>query len=237
MNDHIKEDTVLKQSSKYSRMPIEYRPPKYSSSDILIIIFTLVLLIIFILVLVYMIFTNKNKGFQPIDLHPNENNQNNNAQQNNLCEIGANEKCASCKEKECASCNLGYKLEKGKCIPNYTLKAVYQTYNKNEIIPLINEIYVPYITEIIIDNQKIEKPSCRHVFQEEGEHTIEIAFNKEELISMKMMFNSINNLISIIFTPQFSELNIINTCNEDTCCIVRIVNFRIVNNIIRINFR
>ena len=211
MNDNIKEDTVLKSSSKYSQMPIEYRPPKYTSSDILTIIFTLILFAIFLGIIFYMVFGNKNKGFEPINLHPNEKNVSKTTQQNtNLCDVGPNEKCLSCSQKECGSCNPGYKLQNGKCIPNFTLKAVYQTSNKNEFIALMNEFYVPYISEIIIDNAKIQNPSCKHLFPEEGEHIILMNFKKEEIISMKMMFNSISNLISIIFTSEFSDLKIIN---------------------------
>ena len=211
MNENIKEDTVLKSGSKYSRMPIEHNPPRYTASDILIIIFTFILFSIFISVFLYVIFGNKNKGFEPIDLHPNEKKNNNQAaQQNNLCETGPNEKCTSCNKKECGSCNLGYKLENGKCIPNYALKGTYQTSNKNEFIPIINDIYVPYISELIIDNQNISNPSCRHLFPEEGEHNIIFIFKKEELISMKMMFNGISNLITIVFGTDFSNYNIVN---------------------------
>ena len=216
MNDNTKEDTVLKTGSKYIQVPIGYKPPKYTSSDILIIIFTLILFAAFIVIIIYMLFFNKNKGFQPIDLYPNENKNNQASQQNkNLCEIGADEKCETCKEKECGSCNLGYKLEKGKCSPNFLIKAKYQTFNKNDIISLINEKYIPYITELIINNQRIENPSSTHCFQEEGEHTIEISFNKKELTSMKMMFSNINNLISIIFTQEFSNFDIQEFSNFD----------------------
>ena len=72
MNDNIKEDTVLKNGSKYIQMPMEYKPQKYTSSDILIIIFTLALFAVFIIIIIYMLFYSKNKGFQPINLHPNE---------------------------------------------------------------------------------------------------------------------------------------------------------------------
>ena len=126
-------------------------------------------------------FYSKNKGFQPINLHPNEKKDNQDFQQNqNLCELGANEKCAACNGKKCDSCNLGYKLKKGKCIPNFVIKAIYQIDNKNDIISLINEDYLSCITELIIDNQKIENPSSIHCFQEEGEHTIVISFDKKE---------------------------------------------------------
>ena len=156
MNDNIKEDTVLKNGSKYIQMPMEYKPQKYTSSDILIIIFTLALFAVFIIIIIYMLFYSKNKGFQPINLHPNEKKDNQDFQQNqNLCELGANEKCAACNGKKCDSCNLGYKLKKGKCIPNFVIKAIYQIDNKNDIISLINEDYLSYITELIIDNQKI----------------------------------------------------------------------------------
>ena len=39
------------------------------------------------------------------------------------CEIGDEEKCHKCHRNECASCNLGFKLSKGKCIIDYSIKA------------------------------------------------------------------------------------------------------------------
>ena len=207
MNDNIKEDTILKSGSKYAKMPIEYHPPKYSSSNILIIIFTFILFSIFSSVVFYMIFLNKNKGFQKINLYPNGDKNDN---QSNECDIGKGEKCFSCNKKECGSCNHGYKLDKGNCIPNYTLKAIYQTSIKNEIIPLINEDYTAYINELIIDNQKIANPTSKYFFIENGEHIVIITFKKEELITMKMMFNNIPNLMSITFEKEFSNYNIIN---------------------------
>ena len=43
------------------------------------------------------------------------------------CETGINEKCKKCDEikNECSSCNTGFKLEKGKCIINYSFRATY----------------------------------------------------------------------------------------------------------------
>ena len=54
------------------------------------------------------------------------------------CEIGKEEKCLSCDSDNitCTSCNLGYKLLNGKCILNYSFKAVYQTNSENEKISL-----------------------------------------------------------------------------------------------------
>ena len=65
----------------------------------------------------------------------------------NGCDIGKEEKCLSCDSDniKCLSCNIGYKLVNGKCILNYSFKAVYQIKNENERIRLIYHEYLDYI--------------------------------------------------------------------------------------------
>ena len=226
MNESMKEDTVLKSSSKYSKMPIEKDISRYNYSDILTLILTFVLLSIFLFSVFYIMFVAKNKGYQQIDLHPNNQNTNQppaNAQQNrnvnvNLCDIGDNEKCLTCNQKECGSCNLGYKLDKGKCIIDHTMMLTYETKNRNEFIDIINEDYVQFIDTLIIDKQKIN-PTYKYIFPDIGEHVVTILLNTNELNSMRMMFHNIKNLISVSFTPIFSNYNIINMKGMFSNCI------------------
>ena len=224
MNESMKEDTVLKSSSKYSKMPIEKDISRYNYSDILTLILTFVLLSIFLFSVFYIMFVAKNKGYQQIDLHPNNQNTNDppaNAQQNqnvNLCDIGENEKCLTCNQKDCGSCNLGYKLDKGKCVIDHTMRLTYETKNRNEFIDIINEDYVQFISTLIIDKQKIN-PTYKYIFQDMGEHVVTILLNKSALNSTRMMFHKIKNLISVSFTPMFSEYDIVNMKGMFSECI------------------
>ena len=73
MNDIMKEDSELK-TSKLSVMPIENKKSKSKTTEILIIIVVIILLIIFVSAIVYIIFKNKSRKFQPIELHHAQNN-------------------------------------------------------------------------------------------------------------------------------------------------------------------
>ena len=126
-----------------------------------------------------------------------------------VCETGENEKCNKCDKNECVSCNIGYKLIKGNCIANYSFDAVYQTYHKNEKILLINKKYRDDIIELIIDNNKV-KPSYNYTFPNKGKHNIKVLLNNDNLISGKMMFYNITNLIRINFTSEFRSTNMVN---------------------------
>ncbi len=70
----------------------------------------------------------------------------------NLCDIGEDDKCLSCSEEinQCSKCNIGYKLENGKCIVNFSFKATYYVYSKKSVT-LINSNYKDKIKEVIID--------------------------------------------------------------------------------------
>lgn len=60
---------------------------------------------------------------------------------NTPCEIGEEEKCLTCVEntKECKTCNIAYKLVEGKCRPDFFMKAVYFTKQKEDKIDIIND--------------------------------------------------------------------------------------------------
>ena len=81
------------------------------------------------------------------------------------CETGEGEKCKTCDQikNECSSCNIGYKLENGKCFINYSFKATYLTERKNENIKLINNF--PYeLSNMIVDEINIPNTSKNYTF-------------------------------------------------------------------------
>lgn len=125
------------------------------------------------------------------------------------CEEGDNEKCLTCGKDVCKSCNLGYKLENGKCLLNYSLKATFRTELKKENINLINKAYSSDIIELIIDGKKVP-PSYNYTFNKNGEHNILMSLNTTNLVSGKMMFCNLTNLISINFTSEFQNISMMN---------------------------
>ena len=125
------------------------------------------------------------------------------------CEKGDDEKCLTCSKSECGSCNVGYKLKKGKCVLNHSLKATFITNHKKENIMLINKSYINDILELFIDGQKVT-PSYNHTFRKKGEHNIIMSLDHSSIISGKMMFNNLTNLISLNFTPEFGKINMVN---------------------------
>ena len=96
-----------------------------------IYIFILASIIIITLIIVLLVYLTKDKSSH--------------------CEIGDEDKCLTCKEDECGSCNIGYKLVNGKCILNYSFKAIYFTSENNTNIQLFHKSYSNEILEMNID--------------------------------------------------------------------------------------
>ena len=78
----------------------------------------------------------------------NDNNNNENENEKTKHEGDKEENCLTYNKttNECSSSNIRYKLIDGKCILNYSFKAIYYTKEKNEnikliITPLNNIIY------------------------------------------------------------------------------------------------
>ena len=116
------------------------------------------------------------------------------------CQKGDEEKCLSCNKSKCGSCNIGYKLDKGKCIINHSFKAIYHTNEDNKTIDLIN-FPLNIISEMILDKKNIEK-SKNFTFKTKGDHKLYVLLN--ESYSLNDMFNGIKNMTSINFTKLFS---------------------------------
>ena len=125
------------------------------------------------------------------------------------CDKGKDNKCLTCDGGKCGTCNLGYKLYKGKCIDNFSIKGSYTTTKNNQKILLLNKLYVDYLEKIIIDD-KILNPSYNFTFEKKGEHKVLMLLNNKTMQSGKMMFFNVSNLISIEFTKHFKTEHIVN---------------------------
>ena len=123
------------------------------------------------------------------------------------CDDDPEKKCLSCEnENKCNICDIGYKLIDGKCLINYSIKAVYYSNEGNNNIQLINNTYEQYILEMIVDGNKTT-PTYNYTFQDKGNHTVCFLLNNN-IISLEKMFNEIYNITSIIFTKIFNTENI-----------------------------
>ena len=108
--------------------------------------------------------------------------------------------------KNCLSCDIGYKLKDGKCFLNYSFKAVYQTQKLNENIQLINSSYIKDIIEITVNEIKII-PTNNYTFPNPGEHIVYFLIKDNE--TTEYMFYNIT-MNSIVFTKCFNTENIKN---------------------------
>ena len=122
------------------------------------------------------------------------------------CYPDEKDKCLFYSNNECLACDIWCKLINGKCILNYSFKAVYFSEKQNENIQLINKNYEKYIIAMIFNNKTIS-PSSSFSFPEIGNHTIYFLFEKN-ISSLKGLFNNNRNIYSISFTPDFKTENI-----------------------------
>ena len=100
--------------------------------------------------------------------HKNHDNQSNNNK-----DTEGMENCSDFDktEKICKRCYIGFKLEEGKCIINYSFKAEYQTVKVNETINISNLMPGSFI-EMIIDNSTLDSPTNDIMFPLPGKHTV-----------------------------------------------------------------
>ena len=74
------------------------------------------------------------------------------------CEIGLEEKCLTCNNNKCSSCNLGYILKDGFCETNFEIKGTYYVNSTKESLQIINyNAYAKYLIEMI-SNEEIKNP-------------------------------------------------------------------------------
>lgn len=127
-----------------------------------------------------------------------------------ICETGLDDKCLTCSDEtnECSSCNPLFELVDGKCVPNYSFKAVYHTEKENEKIDLIYKSNQKYILEMSIDNE-ISSNQSYYVFPTPGEHTVYFKLDESKLTSTAEMFSYVKKMTSIYFNPKFGGNNLI----------------------------
>ena len=117
---------------------------------------------------------------------------------------------------QCSSCYLGYILSEGKCIPNYSFKAIYFTNENNQNIQLINGDYKEDITEMIIDGKKVEANN-EFTFQEKGKHKVYF-YIKSQLVNISDMFKNIKSMIYISFLSNFNTEELMNMSDMFSGC-------------------
>ena len=103
-------------------------------------------------------------------------------------------------------CLPHYKLVRGRCIINYSIKAIYHSDYKNENVNLIYRL-PSEIIEMTVDDKKV-KPSTSYTFPTLGYHTVYFLFDLSNTTSLSYMFYSIEKLSQISFTPLFDSRNI-----------------------------
>jgi len=124
----------------------------------------------------------------------------------NPCDIGEDDKCLSCDEgiNKCSKCNIGYKLENGKCILNYSFKATYFVDSKANV-NLINNNCKNKIKEVIIDGN-IQTEINNAYELEYGNHIVYILLDLNSLPDS--MFYSCSYMKEIYFSSQFNNIEI-----------------------------
>lgn len=88
-----------------------------------------------------------------------------------------------------------------------SIDAIYKTTKKNEKIELFNKIYIQFIQELIIEENKII-PSYDYSFPDPGEYHIIFNLSVENLTSAEFMFHNIDNLIILMFQYKFLNINL-----------------------------
>ena len=85
-----------------------------------------------------------------------------------------------------------------------SFELVYYTDEDNEMIPLINSSFIDFMYKMEINNEKIN-PCYEYLFNNKGNHTVNMYFKKNDIKSMDSMFYRINKLKSIIFYPNINS--------------------------------
>ena len=95
------------------------------------------------------------------------------------CEIGIEDKCLTCNNNKCSSCNPGYILKDGFCEADFFLKATYLVNSIEEDTKILDFYFnILNISEIIVDDQKME-PFYNTSFSKVGYHTIYFKFRNQ----------------------------------------------------------
>ena len=126
----------------------------------------------------------------------------------NICEMGENDKCLSCVEgkNECSKCNDEYILENGKCIPNFSFRAVYYVESRSEKVRLMNKDK-NIIKRVLIDGNVVNIKDEMEYELQKGYHTVYILLDFNSLQTIIMFYNC-KNLKEIYFSSQFNNIEV-----------------------------
>jgi surface protein len=192
-NIRIKEVLISNEKKSYNNTKIKNN----------FILFIFCLIIIEIIILFYFIQINKgnqkkirNKILKEVD-----------NSENKICN---DKNCLECDliKSQCSKCHIGYKLSNGLCLENYSFKATYMTKYDHLYVSLINYKYEKDIIEILsLDNETMPISSA-HTFDKSGNHSLYFIMNTSSMNSLRYMFKSAENLISISFSSSFNTENI-----------------------------
>ena len=124
-----------------------------------------------------------------------------------LCQIGPDDFCTACHEtieNYCVGCNLGYILDNGKCILNYSFRATYFSESPYEKVYIING-FSNYITKLIVDGEEVQPTGMYYNFPEPKIHEVYVLIKiPPQFASYDQLFYNLKNLLSIHFTPLFN---------------------------------
>ena len=123
-----------------------------------------------------------------------------------LCQIGEGPKCLTVdtEKNECSSCNIGYKLENGKCLVDYHFKITFKSIIKQETIKIAG-LFFPYIEKMIVNNEVLEEPIKEYILNAKNEELdVYYKFDLENRESLTGFFEGLDRMISISFTTLFN---------------------------------
>ena len=133
-------------------------------------------------------------------------------QQKKKCEPCSESNCSICKGTKsnniCLNCSPDYYLVNNKCKP-YSFMDIYNNDKIDQTVQLINNIYLPYITAMYMDNSEISiVPS--YSFSSIRNYTIYFYMNISSINSLSYMFSQLTEIVSIYFSHKFDTKNITN---------------------------
>jgi len=123
-----------------------------------------------------------------------------------MCQIGKEDKCLTCDDNKCSSCNIGYKLIDGKCKANYTIKATYHT-NEDKVYIYVINLYVYDIDEMIVNGESVF-PNNYLYFPLSGNHSIYFKLKNKTYTSFNHLFGGNQYLDSVLFSDELNTDNL-----------------------------
>ena len=117
----------------------------FSKKTIFIAGIGIVAVIILIIIIVSLSSSGQNKNEK-------DDNSENQKEVENLCSIGDEDMCLTCKKDKCGSCNLKYTLINGTCEPTFSLRAILLMLSILQKLKLMEKKVLLQVT--IYSNQK-----------------------------------------------------------------------------------